>query len=123
MKKLLVLLMFPTVVQAAPFLTADAWPTTLTTIPDAVTYSVDGGAQVPCTLPTVVQGVQLLCDLQGISGNHKLVVTATKQPNCTSVPNVSGVCTTYTPWVSPPFDYTSTSTATRSATNLKINIQ
>jgi hypothetical protein len=111
-------------VQAAPFLTADAWPTTLTNIPDTVTVKVDGTTTINCTLPTVVQGIQMLCDLQSVQpGNHQLIVTATKAATCTSVPNVSGTCTTYSPWVSNPFSYTNTSTATGTATNLKLNIQ
>lgn len=124
MKKFLVALLFPVSVQAAPFLTADAWPTTTVGIPDSVSVSVSGGTPIACTLPTVTQGIVMLCDLKDVgAGVHQLVVTATKAPTCTSVPNVSGTCTTWTPWVSSPFTYTATSTATKNATNIKVNVQ
>lgn len=75
-KLLLIFLLLPLTVLAAPFLQGDAYPANGPQ-PDAVSFTVNGGAAVACQLVAVANGIQPKCDLASIStpGTYTLVMT------------------------------------------------
>ena len=78
MKKLLLtILLTPLAALAAPFLQGDPYPANGPQ-PDAVSFTVNGGAPVACQLVAVPTGIQPKCDLASITtpGTYTLVMTA-----------------------------------------------
>jgi hypothetical protein len=67
---------------AAPSLLADPYPATAPQ-PDAVTFTVNGGAPQACVLTAVAGGLQPRCDLAGLTaGTYTLVMTASRAAGC-----------------------------------------
>lgn len=87
---------------AAPTLTADPYPTTVTQ-PDTASFTVNGGAPIACTLPVSAAGKTPTCDLASITvpGTYTLVMTVTKAAGC----NAAGECWPEGSASSAPFSY------------------
>ncbi len=68
---------------AAPTLIADPYPAAAVQ-PDSASFTVNGGAPIACTLPTVTGGLQPTCDLASLAtpGTYTLVMTVTKAAGC-----------------------------------------
>ena len=68
---------------AAPTLTADPYPASETQ-PDSASLTINGGAPIACTLPTVPAGKVPTCDLASVmaAGTYTLVLTVTKAAGC-----------------------------------------
>lgn len=81
MKKLftiLVVLLFPSLVFAGPFLICDPYPTT-SVQPTEFSLIVDGGSAIISPAVTVTGGVRLHYDLAGIpTGSHTVTVKAVR---------------------------------------------
>lgn len=97
--------MFPLCANAAPFLMANPYPSTVTQ-PDGASYTINGGTPVACTIETVAGGVQPKCDLAGITaaGTYTLVMTVTRSANIVNGTN-TGTVTQAGSASSVPFSY------------------
>ena len=96
MKRLLLALALSTSVlcHAAPWsLIAAPYPNTGFQ-PNAATFTINGGAPITCTVPSVTTGIKPTCSLASITtfGTYNLVMTVTFPAGCLNVPN-QATCT------------------------------
>jgi hypothetical protein len=84
-------MLLASVAYAAPFLYAEAYPSTATQ-PDAASFTVNGGAPIACQLEALSAGLRPKCDLASITaaGTYTLVLTVSRQP---AIVNTSGGAT------------------------------
>jgi hypothetical protein len=75
--------------------------------PAAVTFTVNGGSPIACTLPAVSGGVQPTCDLASIAtpGTYTLILTVTTNVDCVNTLNAA-TCSGAGSASSAPFAYT-----------------
>lgn len=74
---------------------ADPYPST-GVVPDAASFTVDGGSALACSLVAVTGGLQPQCPLTSINapGTYILVMTVTKAGSVTNGTNTGTVTTT-----------------------------
>ena len=86
---------------AAPHLYADPYPSTVVQ-PDAITFTVNGGAPQACELVDMAGGKQPRCDLGALAtGTYTLIMTASRAAGC-----AGGTCWPAGAASSAPFSYT-----------------
>lgn len=99
-------LALPLAAAGAPILTADPYPANAAQ-PDTVSFTIDGGAPLRCSLLDTPAGKVPICDLASITtpGTYTLVMTVASHGACTSAPD-SGTCSGGGSASSAPFSYT-----------------